>query len=63
MKGRLNLFQASMLRWRALHTYNAVHVMTLPGEPDPARLAGAIARTLAAWGLTGLALDARRGRF
>jgi hypothetical protein len=63
MKGRLNLFQASMLRWRALHPYNAVHVMTLPGEPDTARLTEAIAHTLGVWGLTGLVLDARHGRF
>ena len=27
MKGRLNLFQAAILRWRALHPYNAVHVV------------------------------------
>ena len=29
MKGRLNLFQASMLRWRELHPYNAVHVVRI----------------------------------
>jgi len=63
MRGRLNLFQASMLRWRAMHPYNAVHVMTLPGPLDATRVADGIGRTLAAWGLTGLELDAGRGRY
>ena len=30
MRGRLNLFQAAMLRWRELHPYNAVHVAASP---------------------------------
>jgi hypothetical protein len=63
VRGRFNLFQASMLRWRALHPYNAVHVMTLPGAPDFAKLSGAIGGTLAEWGLTGLEIDAARGRY
>ena len=25
MRGALNLFQATMLRWRSRHPYNAVH--------------------------------------
>ena len=29
MKGRLNLFQRTMLRWRELHPYNAVHVVRI----------------------------------
>ncbi len=37
MRGRLNLFQAAMLRWRELHPYNAVHVAELPGPLDAAR--------------------------
>ena len=32
MRGRLNLFQAAMLRWRELYPYNAVHVAELPGR-------------------------------
>jgi len=42
MKGRLNLFQAAMLRWRASYPYNAVHVAELPGDLDHARLSKAI---------------------
>ncbi len=58
MRGRLNLFQAAMLRWRELHPYNAVHVAELPQPFDAARLAQAIAEHLTEQGLTGLTLDA-----
>ena len=34
VRGRLNLFQAAMLRWRELYPYNAVHVAELPGTLD-----------------------------
>ena len=46
MKGRLNLFQAAMLRWRELYPYNAVHVAELPGPLDVAKLTDAIAAQL-----------------
>ena len=36
MKGKLNLFQAAMLRWRGMYPYNAVHVAELPGDLDEA---------------------------
>ena len=57
MRGRLNLFQAAMLRWRELHPYNAVHVAELPQPFDAARLAQVIAEHLTEQGLTGLTLD------
>ena len=63
MKGRLNLFQAAMLRWRALHPYNAVHAMRIDQPLDAARLSAVIDAELEALGLTGLVLDARRARF
>lgn len=63
MRGRLNLFQAAMLRWRELYPYNAVHVAELPGTLDPARLEATIAEHLQALGLTGLTLDAEGRRF
>jgi hypothetical protein len=63
MRGRLNLFQAAMLRWRELYPYNAVHVAELPGRLDVAKLTDAIAAHLASLGVTGLVLDARRRRF
>lgn len=63
MRGRLNLFQAAMLRWRELYPYNAVHVAELPGPLDIARLTDAIAAHLTALGVTGLVLDAKRRRF
>ena len=63
MKGRLNLFQRTMLRWRELHPYNAVHVLQIDAPLDCVRLRAGIARTLQDEGLTGLTLDSTRGRY
>jgi hypothetical protein len=63
VKGRLNLFQAAMLRWRASHPYNAVHVAELPGPLDHARLSRAIDGYLTEAGIGKLALDGERRRF
>ncbi len=63
MKGKLNLFQASILRWRALHPYNAVHVVCVAQAIDPVRLEAALRGQLQDLGLTGLELDARRQRY
>ena len=60
MKGRLNLFQAAMLRWRDLHPYNAIHVVRIDRPLDAARLQALIARQLDALGLTGFLLDTAR---
>ena len=63
LRGRLNLFQMAMLRWRELHPYNAVHVVRV-GEPlDRERLEAAIAEQLLASGLTGLVLDRMHRRY
>jgi hypothetical protein len=63
VKGVLNLFQATMLRWRAMHPYNAVHAVAIDPALTPDRLAAAIGSTLEHWGLTGLVLDRQRGRY
>jgi hypothetical protein len=63
VKGRLNLFQAAMLRWRDLHPYNAVHVVRIDRPLDAARLEALIAHLLEALGLTGFLLDVTRRRF
>ncbi len=63
MLGRLNLFQAAMLRWREIHPYNAVHVAELPQPFDAERLRRAIAEHMTALGLTGLTLDAAARQF
>jgi hypothetical protein len=55
---RLNLFQRMMLRWRALHPYNPVHVLRVQAALDLPRLRACIAASLQAAGLTGLALHA-----
>jgi hypothetical protein len=63
MKCKLNLFQATMLRWRELHPYNAVHVVRVDLPLDAARLTRDLDDTLLSLGLTGLVLDAARRRF
>ncbi|MEP7276365.1 MAG: hypothetical protein ABI812_08425 [Betaproteobacteria bacterium] len=63
MRGRLNAFQAAMLRWRALYPYNAVHIAFVRAPCDLSRVAEAVTRQREAFGLTGLALDARRRRY
>lgn len=63
MRGALNLFQATMLRWRSRHPYNAVHAARVGAPLDEARLRAAIDAVLEACGLTGYTLDARRGRY
>ncbi len=63
MNGRLNLFQAAMLRWRELHPYSAVHVIRIDRPLDAARLSAVIDGHLEALGLTGLSLDVARARY
>ncbi len=63
MKGKLNLFQAAILRWRALHPYNAVHVVRVGQPIDTVRLEAALRGQLELLGITGLELDARRRRY
>ena len=63
MRGRLNLFQAAMLRWRGMYPYNAVHVAELPGSLDEQRLSRAVDEHLTALGASRLNLDARARRF
>jgi hypothetical protein len=63
MKGKLNLFQIAMLRWRALHPYNAVHVVRFAQPIDAAHLEASLREELESLGLTGLDLDASGRRF
>ena len=63
MRGRLNLFQSSMLRWRELHPYCASHVIAIDAPLDEPRLRATVAAVIEACGLTGLRLDANRRRF
>ncbi|MFO1323903.1 MAG: hypothetical protein U1F15_07540 [Burkholderiales bacterium] len=63
MRGRLNLFQSAMLRWREFHPYNAVHVAELPGALDADRLQRAICAHLSELGVARLSLDAPRRRY
>src|SRR4051794_30901397 len=63
MRGRLNVFQKSMLQWNELHPYNAVHVVRIPSVLEPLRLRNLIATVLEAKGLTGLGLNLAAGTY
>ena len=63
VRGKLNLFQSAMLRWRDLHPYSAVHVVQIRERFDRARVESAIANQLSVAGLTGLVLDRARKRY
>ncbi len=63
MQGKLNLFQITMLHWRDLHPYNAVHVVVVEQSLEPGRLKACIETELESAGLTGLHLARRRRRF
>jgi len=60
---RLNLFQATMLRWRELYPYSAVHAVRVSQPLDAPRLESRINRALESFGLTGLALDSAARRY
>jgi len=63
LSGRLNLFQRTMLDWRELHPYIAVHAARIVGPLRHAAVKRAIDATLEETGLTGLELDRHRGRY
>jgi len=63
LPGRLNLFQATMLDWRDLHPYNAVHAVRIEQPLDAEALTRAIDAELSRAGLAGLFLDRRRCRY
>ena len=63
MKQRLNLFQRTMLRWRDLHPYSAVHVVLVGRPLAVALLKEAIERQLETFGLTHFELDQARGHY
>jgi len=53
VSGRWNGFQRTMLQWNALHPYNAVHVLRLPGPVDLERLRWVVHAVVEQRGLTG----------
>ncbi|HEX8740674.1 MAG TPA: hypothetical protein VF925_11080 [Casimicrobiaceae bacterium] len=63
LRGRLNIFQITMLEWREQHPYTAVHALRLPVLPDRGTLAAAIDAERAQLGLGTLELDRRRHRY
>jgi hypothetical protein len=63
MRGRFNLFQCAMLRWRQLYPYCASHVIAIDAPFDEGRVRETIRAVLEDCGLTGFEVDARRRRF
>jgi len=52
-----------MLQWNELHPYNVVHVFRIPAALDLERLRNVVNGRLEAHGLTGLALNRKRGTY
>ena len=63
MRGKLNIFQKTMLQWNDLHPYNAVHVVRIPHALDLERLGKVINSTLETYGITNLTLNRDRGTY
>lgn len=63
LAGKLNLFQAMVLRWRELAPYVAVHMVGVPQRLEAARLEAYLGAQLEAAGLARIALDPQRRRF
>jgi NRPS condensation-like uncharacterized protein len=63
MRGKLNIFQKTMLQWNDLHPYNAVHVVRIPHALDWERLGNVINGTLETQGISNLTLDRERGTY
>lgn len=63
MRQKLNLFQRTMLRWRDLHPYSAVHVVRVDQPLAATRLTDAIETQLEAFGLTHFELDRAGDRY
>ena len=63
LTGRLNLFQRTMLDWRELHPYIAVHAVRIARPLDRLAATRAINETLEHAGLTGLELDRQSARY
>src|SRR5512144_96898 len=63
MKGRFNLFQSSMLRWREQHPYNGIHVFRMARPLDRARLEQAIDDVIGSLGVARVDIDAAHRRY
>ena len=63
LRGKLNLFQSMVLRWRELHPYVAVHMVGVAHPLEAARLKEHIAARLEAAGLACIELDRGHRRF
>jgi hypothetical protein len=57
MRGKLNIFQRTVLLWNEMHPYNAIHVVKLKQPLEPERLKDVIDRLLEKHGLVNLLID------
>jgi len=62
-KGKLNVFQKTMLRWSEVHPYNAVHVVKIPQPIEMPKLTSILNSHLEGYGLTNLVVDRKHNRF
>ena len=59
MKGRLNIFQRTMLQWDSFYPYNAIGIMRIPARLEEAALKDALRQVLERQGIGSLEIDPR----
>lgn len=63
MRGRLNIFQRTMLQWDSLYPYNAVILMKVPCRLEGERLRASLETAIERYGIGALSLDRVRGTY
>lgn len=63
MRGRLNVFQRTMLQWDSYYPYNAVFLMKLPGRLNEERLRASLDTVIGRLGIGTFSFDSVRGTY
>ncbi|RJQ44502.1 MAG: hypothetical protein C4538_10120 [Nitrospiraceae bacterium] len=63
MRGKLNIFQRTVLLWNEMHPYNAVHVVRISRPLNTEKLKAVIDHILERHGLVNLVIDPARKRY
>lgn len=63
MKGKLNIFQRTMLLWSEMHPYNAVNIVRIPQPLNLAILKDIVNKHVENYGLAELTIDHKKKRF
>ncbi|MGC2061545.1 MAG: hypothetical protein WA610_01110 [Thermodesulfovibrionales bacterium] len=63
MRGRLNIFQRTMLQWDSFHPYNAVVLIKLPGRLNGERLRASLDAVIERFGIGAFSFDRTLGTY